>query len=830
MHHNRHPFIERTKRRAIACAASHALRGLAIVPMMALVGAPLSMVAASAGAQEADSLRNFAIPAGPLTATLNRFGREAGIMLSFSTQATQGMQSTGLSGVHTPSSGLAALLKGTGLAATRQANGGYVIAVAGPSAAQVDGAAALPMVHVTAAHGATTENSGSYTGRATTIGKMEQSIRETPQSVSVITRQFMDDKNLVTLDEVMAQATGATRSQRNFGSHTFTIRGFAMDTYLVDGVAGTVFDPTGWMPTDMAIYDRVEVLRGAAGLIVGAGDPSGAVNLVRKRPRKEAHVDINLSAGSWDNYRTEVDAGAPLNADGTLRGRVVVAYQDRHTFQEVTNSREPLLYGVIEADLGRDTTLTVGARRQENTIDGYTVFGLPRYSDGGALDVRRSTSMAQDWNRHDATFNDVFAEVEHRFGAGWKARLAANYNDGGFDQKVGITRGAVNRATLRGATLYDLYFKNLDVTSYGVDASVTGAFKAFGGDHQVAIGANWSKQEQNNKTTDIRSNIPVNIFNVNHAAVAEPARPAWTVDADTRDQRYGAYASARLELAEPLHLLLGGRVSWQDYLQVNRLTGTRLADYQQDHEFTPYAGLVYDLDSRWSLYGSYADTFQVQSTYLSADGAPLKPAIGANYEAGVKGELYDGRLNLSLAVFKIRKDDLAVLDEANLGGCPGSLSTSDCYRNGSTLRSKGVELEASGEVAPGWQLSAGYTYVTSRDDAGASISSETPHHLLRASTSYRLPGRFNALTVGGAVSAQSGYAFPASDNTAVTMGEGGRAVWDMNAAYRINDKWTAQLNLNNLFDRRYYSMLGSLTRGNYYGEPRSIGLMLRGSL
>ncbi|WP_432383301.1 TonB-dependent siderophore receptor [Duganella sp. P38] len=760
---------------------------------------------------------------------MNRFGREAGIMLSFSTQATQGLQSPGVSGVHTADSGLASVLKGTGLVATRQRNGGYVVAAA--SAEQNDGAAALPMVQVTAqAQGATTENTGAYTGRATTIGKMEQSLRETPQSVSVITRQFMDDRNLTSLDEVMAQATGATRSQRNFGSHTFTVRGFAMNSYLKDGVPGSEYDDTSTMPTDMAIYDRVEILRGAAGLIVGAGDPSGVVNLVRKRPRKESHVDLNLSAASWDNYRTEVDAGTPLNQAGTLRGRVVAAYQDKHTFQDVTHAKEGLFYGVLEADLGPDTTLTFGGRRQENKIHGYTVFGLPRYSDGRALDVPRSTSLAQDWNLHDVNGSNLFAEIEHRFGGGWKARAAANYNKGAFSQQLGITRGMVDPVTLSGPLLYSLYFRDIEVESKGVDASISGNFQALGGTHEVMAGFNWSRQNQQTRDASVGSDIAVDIFNVNHQAVARPAHPAWEGDARSEDQRYGVYASARLELAKPLHLLVGGRVSWMDYRQVDALSGARLADNQQNHEFTPYTGLIYDLNQQWSLYASYADTFQVQSGYQSAGGAALKPAVGANYEAGIKGELYDGRLNLSAAVFQIRKDNLAVLDEQNLGACPNSLMSTDCYRNGSTLRSKGVELEASGEIAPGWQLMAGYTFVTSRDDAGVSISSETPHHLFKASTSYRLPGAWQALTVGAGVQAQSHYAFPAPDDDSVTMGEGGRAVWDLNGSYRINSKWSAQLNVNNLFDKHYYSMLGSLRRGNYFGEPRSISLMLRATL
>ena len=150
-------------------------------------------------------------------------------------------------------------------------------------------------------------------------------------------------------------------------------------------------------------------------------------------------------------------------------------------------------------------------------------------------------------------------------------------------------------------------------------------------------------------------------------------------------------------------------------------------------------------------------------------------------------------------------------------------------RNGCKLRSKGFELEATGEVLPGWQIAAGYTHVSSSDDEGKTISAETPRHLLRASTNYRLPGELNAWTVGGGVSAQSSYSYFADDDPSVLMGAPGRAVWDARASYRINRTWTASLNVANLFDKTYYSMLGQLRRGNYYGDPRNVTLTLRGT-
>ncbi|CDG85966.1 TonB-dependent siderophore receptor [Janthinobacterium agaricidamnosum] len=761
----------------------------------------------------------------PLAQALNALALQTRLELIVQPALVAGRMAPAVAGQMTPRQALGRLLDGSGLVARLDGTAVTVQAAPPPSA---DVTMAPVTVTALGERSAVTEQTGSYTSRELSIGKLRLSVRETPQSVSAVTQQQMEDQHLVTLEQVLGQATGVTRTTRNFGDHRFSVRGFVIqdDNQLVDGVPGMLYSATGWLPVDMAIYDRVEVLRGAGGLIVGAGDPSGAVNLVRKRPRAQAHADVSVSAGSWHNYRTELDAGMPLNAEGTLRGRVVAGYEDRRYFYDLAHARQPLLYGVVEADLGRDTRLTIGARHQEKDIGAYWLFGLPRYSDGGALDVPRSTSLAQDWNRHDASVNEVFGELERRFGDDWKARLTVNRSNGGFDQKLALARGVVERGTLAGPRLYSLYFKNLDVVTTGIDASLAGSFQALGGTHQFLAGANWSRRSEDDKGAAIDDGSPIDPFHPDHFAVAEPVRPAWTSALDVRDQRAGLYASARLELAQPLHLLLGGRVSWLNYRSADRISGDQVAGYDQNREFTPYAGLVYDVGRLWSWYASYADTFQPQSKYFTAGGQPLKPAIGANYETGLKGELYDGRLNATLALFQVRKTGNAELDVANDGPCDRN-ADGNCYRNASTLQSKGVEAEVSGEAWPGLQLTAGYTYVTSRADDGSSISAETPRHLLRMAGNYRLPGRWRQWSLGGGVAAQTGYATQAPDNDAVRIADGGRAVWDLHAAYIIDRSWTVALNVANAFDKNYWANLGELRRGNYYGEPRNVTLTLR---
>ncbi|MFD4837388.1 TonB-dependent siderophore receptor [Achromobacter sp. NPDC058515] len=819
-----------------------ALAGGALTAGMQLKAAPVLVACAlaalaqpaAAQTQQQAAVVDFSIPAQALDRALKLFSEQSKHQVLFDEAVVAGKHSPAINGRYTPREALDQLLAGTNVRVNSARPDVFTLTVVGQSAQSSADALTLQAVTVTgnSLRDPTTELTGSYTTGAVTIGKLTQSIRETPQSVSVITRQQLDDRNLTTLDEALAQTTGVTKTARNFGNHKFSIRGFTVDdnNYLVDGVAGIVYAPVGWLPIDTAVFDRVEVLRGAGGLMLGSADPSGAINMVRKRPRGEAHLDMAATAGSWDNYRMELDGGGPINASGTVRGRLVTAYQDRHYFYDGTKSTSPLLYGVIDADIGQNTTLTLGARHQANDTDGYWLFGLPRYTDGGALDVSRSTSLIQDWNRQKGQVDEIFAEAEHRFSADWKARLSVNWTEADLDQRVAIPLGGVDRTTGVGSSFYDIYFSRTRVLSDGVDLNTTGSFQALGGTHQVVVGATWSRKRANQRSTNLDSDTPIDVYNPDHSSIPEPARPAWNWKETSESEQTGLYTSMRLQLADPLHLLLGGRLSWLKYRSTDGLTGEKTRDYEQKHEFTPYAGLVYDLNKQWSVYTSYADTFQPQSTYVTSSGAPLDPAIGANYEAGLKGELYDGRLNVSAAVFAVKKSGIAVLDDANPGSCPGSLASPDCYRNGGTLRSKGIELEASGELSPGWQVMAGYTYVTSRDDEGETISAETPRHLFRLSTSYQLPGRWNAFSVGGGVSAQSGYSYPAYDDTSVRMGAPGRAVWDLRAGYRINKHWSASLNVANVFDKHYYGMLSQIRRGNHYGEPRNVMLTLRGTL
>ncbi|MFD2643137.1 TonB-dependent siderophore receptor [Pseudomonas japonica] len=786
---------------------------------IALAAVPTAFARAEGSSQQ--QVQRFDLPAAGLAQTLNAIARQSGQVISLDPALVAGKQAPAIQGEMSVLQALQRALAGKGLQVVVTGSGTFSVVPA------VAGALELGATNVNGTGlGETTEGSGSYTTGAVTIGKTAQSLRQTPQSVTVVTRKLMDDKNLVSLDQVMAQTPGITRANRGYGNHHFSSRGFDLtdESYMVDGVPGQAFAYTGWMTPDMAVFDRVEVLRGAAGLLVGAGGPGGAVNLVRKRPTVDPHFSVTTRAGSWDNYRLDLDASGKLNAEGTLRGRMVASYEDRGYFTDVTKSKRPLLYGIVEGDLSDATTVAVGLRRQTSRTDGYSVLGLPNNPDGSNPHLKRSTYLGQDWTKLQTRTDEVFADLSHRFNENWSGKLALSHSESSYNRSA-IEWGAddtLEYGSPTGPMINDTSFHKFDSTSNAVDGHLDGEFEAFGLSHQVTLGGNWSKRKMNDKDATVRldSPIPLNVYDPDHHIVPEPERTRWDAIEDTIDTRYGTYLNARLHMTEDLSLVLGGRLSWY---KTEVLDGTRVTTNEQRHEFTPFVGAIYDLDDSWSLYASYADIFMPQASYRTAAGGMLDPAIGSNYETGIKGELLDKRLNVSFAVFYIEQEDVAARDYENTGKCPQDVA-GRCFVNSDGInRSKGFEAEASGELLPGLQVAAGYTFNTTRSSDGGPISAQTPKHMLRLNTNYTLPGEWNRLSIGGGVSAQNDYydAYNGVSNS-------GRAVFDARAAYKLDQNWTVGVDVDNLLDRKYFDSTGYWTRGTTYGTPRSYMLTLRG--
>jgi len=668
----------------------------------------------------------------------------------------------------------------------------------------------------------TTEGTGSYTGDSSSAStRLPLSLRETPQSVSIITSQRMEDQGLTQLTDVVNWTPGLTLSgSGNAGSDSSPIyaRGFQVDNYLIDGVGLNYTNYTDLAQTsDMAMFDRVEVVRGAAGLMSGVGSPGATINLIRKRPTRDFQASVKAEAGSWDYYRGEADVSTPLNASGSVRGRLVAAWQDNRSYIDRLHERKKLLYGIVEADLTDRTLATLGFSFQEQDATGHARSGLPAfYSDGTRTEWKRSDSAAARWASSDRRSYSIFGSLEHRFDNEWKVKGTLTRSGSEYDEVLGYAAGGnPDRATGAGVNLWAGRWAGEPVQD-SFDLYATGPYTLFGRKHELALGATATRTREETPTYNLWwfdnwSNAVPNIYSWNGRYPTEPLNPP-NGEMKLREKLTSAYMTTRLHATDSLSVILGGRItSWRSDKSTQGYGAAKnVVNRGESDKFTPYAGIVYDINDNWSAYASYTSIFKPQ-TYKDVEGNYLDPLVGNSYEAGIKGAFFDERLNVTAAMFMVKQDNFAV-------AIPGQFAPdgSGAYRAESGTRSRGFEVEAAGELAPNWQAAVSYGRTLTEDRNGDVLNTYIPQNTFKLFTTYRFPNIGRGLTVGGGVRWQSAIYSNNLGAPGRDMRQSSYALVDLMANYVINKHVTAHVNLYNVFDKKYYTTVGY---SSYYGAP-----------
>ena len=767
------------------------------------------------------------IPSQSLASALTELGKQANLQILYSPDQVAGLKSHEVAGSLEPEKALSTLLQGSGIA--YQLSGNSVTLVSASGTGMQLGATTISGQTL----GLTTEGTGSYTtGATTTATKLPLTIRETPQSVSVITRQVMDDHDARDIGDVLRNTPGVSVQAYDSERMEYSARGFAITNYQYDGV-NTIYDGVydeGATHVDMAAYDRVEVIKGATGLMTGNGDPSATVNLVRKKPTHDFKASISGSAGSWDNYRTEADLSGPLNDTGSVRGRVVAAYQDNKSYLDHYKQKKDVFYGILEADLNPDTMLTFGIENQSSTPRGSTWTGNPAFnSDGSRTDFSRSHNPGADWSRRDFDSTSYFASLEHTLANDWKIKGSFDHRITDHDTRLASASGGnPDKLTGEGMFLYWGRWEGHRVQNTA-DLSVSGPFTLFGREHEVVAGFMAAHSRQTGDTFDgsAFSEVPGSIYDWNgKLAVQEFPKNGDYVATQSQN---GAYVATRLRPTDDLSVILGTRLSTfkysddYDYYPGAVQTDTH-ASYKEHGVVTPYAGVVYDLTDTYSAYASYTKIFQPQ-TYQDANNSTLKPTEGNAYEAGLKAAWFDGRLNGTLAFFRIDQKNVASYVDTNV------TTGRDIYEAIDGATTKGMELELSGELQEGWNVTAGYTYAHTRDSDGNRVfgyplTTTKPEHVVRLFTTYRLPGALDDVTVGGGVSWQSsfyGNVYNPALGDYTNIKQGGYTLVDLMTRYQFNEHLSFTANAKNIFDKVYLTGLGNFDT-TYYGEPRNLSI------
>jgi outer membrane receptor for ferric coprogen and ferric-rhodotorulic acid len=661
--------------------------------------------------------------------------------------------------------------------------------------------------------------------QATVAGKSPAPLIDIPQSVSVVTRRQIEDRNLFTIGEAVQTVAGVTVMPFDGSNPDYRARGFVLD-YAYDGIPSTF--SSGVPEFDLVIYERLEVQRGPTGLFRGAGSPGGTINLIRKRGQDQLAVSGALSAGSWNNYRGEFDIGGPVDSAGRLRVRAVGALHDRDFFQEKSHTRKLTAYTALDFDV--TPTTTVGASLSyQDTVANTPMNGQPAYGlltngqrhplTNQFLNLPRHFQHLPSWNKFTDTTTEYAAEIKQQVGA-WSLVVRGLHRDmprAGEDAFVQPGTG-VDPVTLT-AEYVNRRSRGVNGKT-SVDAYATGPFTLFGQEHELTVGYSWDK-----RTTSFlnRAQTQVGRYSIYDADSIPLPGAAFTSGNETDLQQSGVHAQLRLRPISGLTIVAGGRIS--DYTNKSRgippsaptdfVTGAR-----ERGQFTPSLGAVLYLTDDVTLYASYSDIFNPQ-TALRADSSVLDPRIGKQYEAGLKGRFLDGALNANAAVFRSKDKNRSLADTANPG----------FFVQAGVVTIEGFEFEVTGRPLPGLDLVASYTNVKTEFELGTAAQTgavfdlNTPRHQYKAYIRYEpesLGGAFAAVSVNG----QSGVI---AGGVAGAREQAPFAVAGAQLGWRVNDRLRAFVSVNNLFDKVYYQRVGSINTYNFYGEPRNVLVTLRAS-
>ncbi|WP_459208287.1 TonB-dependent siderophore receptor [Pseudomonas sp. MLB6B] len=667
----------------------------------------------------------------------------------------------------------------------------------------------LPAIQVESVQNRDEGPSEGYEGRASSsTTKLGLTDRQTPQGVTTITRQELDDFKITGIKDALRAAPSVTVEQTETDRTQFTSRGFDINNFEYDGVGMPFVSSVLVGEQDLAEYEQIDVLHGANGLMSGAGNPSATVNFVRKRPTDTFQAQVETTVGSWDSRRVDIDVAGPLTDSGNVRGRFIYSHDKGNSWMDRYSHERNIAAGLLAFDLSDADTVTVGFSQHNSDANGSTWGNLPLVdSSGNPIHYSgRSSNIGQPWTYWNLHTQRAFVELKHDFGNDWNATLTAT----GIEEKQNTNMLYVGSVTDDVAGAYGNHTSSEAHQLLG-EAKVQGPFSLFGREHQLTFGAAYGRTHQKGQEYD-EDLEHGSAFDTSFSGILAGATPmpsfgvtSEALGQNFQDTQKSLFAGARFSLADDLHWIAGARMLSADG------SGT---SYDSPHstrehgKVTPYTGLVYDLNEAWSVYGSWTQIYNPQYNAVGLDHRLLDPLEGKSMEVGLKGSVLDQRLHLTGALFKTEQRNVVVstvYDGVQNLSIPGD------------IKSHGVELQASGEVSPGIDLLAGYTYVHIDNDDGDRARKYVPAHAFRAMATYRLPS-LPQMKVGARVSWQTKVE---NDNDRA-IAQNAYGLVDLMSSYEIDSHWSTSLNLNNLTDRKYLLSLYNNATTASYGAPRNL--------
>lgn len=643
------------------------------------------------------------------------------------------------------------------------------------------------------------------------------SVQQTPQSISVIDAQAIQDFALDNVADVVGMAAGINVQKAETSRFFFSARGNPVTNFQYDGLPVFYNSFFSEAVSDSILFERVEVVRGATGLLSGAGEPSAAINLIRKKAGFEQQGYVTAKVGSWQNVRLEGDFNTPLNSDGSIRGRVAASIDQGESHVDLAEKDNLQLYTTVGFDLGANTEMNIGIEHAKRRPKGSTWGALPLfYADGSSADdLAISSTTAANWTYWDRDNTSAFVNLAHSFTNGWQLRAEYERRDDKMDGKLLYLSGHPDRDTGLGMSGSSMIYQS-DRTLDSARIYADGPFELFSREHRLIVGANLSDQHVTSDSFYAISGDPVGNFLQWDGSVSEPTYADTAITGKNNEQQVGAYIATQLSVTDKLTLVLGNRFSRYDY--ENEVDSAD--NYKQTGINTPYAGLVFSPVPTVSIYTSYTEIFQPQNAKDKNDQR-LDPVEGSNLEAGVKSTWLDERLLVTAAVFKVEKDNVAVLDPSFTEPLPdGSFP----YIGKKGTQSKGFEVEISGQVTDSFNANFSYAHTKSEDENGDDFATHNPEHLVKLSGMYDYNEAFK---FGVNAHWQNEiYNENVGPNNAHRAEQASYWLVNMMARYKFTEQFSGQMNINNVFDKKYYSSIDFYNQG-FFGAPRNIEASVR---
>jgi len=659
----------------------------------------------------------------------------------------------------------------------------------------------------------------SYPSEASTGTKTDTPIIDTPVSVHVVPSQLIQDQRLFRVQDALENVSGVRGNNNDNAGYIYKIRGFQVQNFFRNSLS---LGATKASIQDTSNVERIEVLKGPSSILFGRVEPGGLINLVTKKPEKETSVRMTQDVGLYDLYRTTLDATGSVNDSGSLTYRMIGAYQKEEMYRDFQGNERIFVAPSLNIDFSDKTHLLFELEYFKNRSQADS--GIPAIGNRPAdVPLKRSFQEAND--PKDITETKRFNyELNHTFDNGWTLTNRTLFSES-ESNRLSLVAQAVDEVT--GNMDRQTQFQSLDGQTLSTNLDLKGSFDFINAKHQWLVGLDYLNNRTDYFYGDSPNLFPINIYNPVYGGVTkadfESAKLGIGLNGfdgflSLVDRQTGFYFQDQMVWQDKWHLLLGAR--YDDSTTVSGFSSIsksdarnerRAAKERNDKEWSPRLGLLYKIDPKLSVYGSFVRSFGQNN--VAPNGDQFDPETGRQFEVGMKAEIAQD-LFATVALYHLTKENILQPNFAT----PDPL---DRLLNGET-RSRGIEVDMQGKITSRLGMNLAYAYtdaeITKDNNGQQGLEPDNvPKHTARLFMTYDWKeGGLGWEAGAGFYAASDAYVNPANDAKI-----SGFVRLDANTAYTgkfFNKRWKAQLNIRNLLNKDYFD--GSDVFYNFIGDSR----------